>query len=203
LFSYRSPKPSAPDADGASAPIPRDLIYWSEGKCERTELLGLFIAYLVEHRWGITVDSGWSNWDVQVHYHPWTLLEVYTTQENHGAGKSLIRIRCRRRTTQLTKLVGVLAGAAALVLSGVHLAVGGAAAGVCGLLALAAWLRGRRLVAQALRGLDRLARGVQLIRCDATPKMGEQDGSSRTTVILAEAQQNTAVIAAEQARCGG
>jgi hypothetical protein len=48
--------------------------FWSEEGVGRTELLGVFIAYLIENRWGKVIDSGWSDWDVEVHCHPWTIL---------------------------------------------------------------------------------------------------------------------------------
>jgi hypothetical protein len=165
LFSYRAPE-TAPAEGHRPDGTPRwEVAYWSEGTCERTELLSLFIAFLVEHRWGTTIDSGWSNWDVEVHYHPWTLLQVYTTEENHGGDRRLIRVRYRMRLTELARVVGVLAGAAVLVLAGLHPLLGCAAAGGCGLFAVAAWWRGRRLAARAIRGFDRLACSMGLVPC--------------------------------------
>lgn len=165
LFSYRSPTCAAPR--GQPRAVRWDMAYWSEGVCERTEILGLFIAYLVENRWGTTIDSGWSSWDVEVHYHPWTFLQVYTTEENHGGDKRLIRVRNRMRITELTRVVGVLAGAAVLVLTGLHLLAGAGAAAFCGLFALAAWWRGRRFAFKAMRGFDNLASSMGLINCAA------------------------------------
>ena len=55
-------------------------------------------------RWGKTVDSGWSDWDVEVHYHPWTMLQVCSAQEDHADGKRLIRVRYRLRPTPLAQL---------------------------------------------------------------------------------------------------
>src|SRR5262249_20856979 len=167
LFSYRAPRTAPPHPDGARGPVRWETAYWSEGACERTELLGLFIAYLIEHRWGTTIDSGWSRWDVEVHYHPWTLLQVYTTEENHGGDRRLIRVRYRVRLTELSRVVGILAGGALLVSAGLQPVVGGVAAALCGLLAVAGWWRGRRLAAQAIRSFDRLACSMGLVRCDA------------------------------------
>jgi hypothetical protein len=165
LFSYRAPETSPAEGHRPGGTTRWKVAYWSEGTCERTELLGLFIAFLVEHRWGTTIDSGWSSWDVEIHYHPWTLLQVYSTEENHGGDRRLIRVRYRMRLTELARVVGVLAGAAVLVLTGLHPLLGGAAASFFGLFAVAAWWRGRRLAAQAIRGFDSLACSMGLVPC--------------------------------------
>jgi len=167
LLSYRAPTTGAPPRKESGRSVSWNPAYWSEGACERTELLGLFIAYLIEHRWGTTIDSGWSAWDVEVHYHPWTLLQIYTTEENHGGDKLLIRVRYRMRLTELARVVGVLATASVLVLAGLHVLAGGVAAALAGVFLLGAWWRGRRLAAHAIRGFDGLAGSMGLIRCGA------------------------------------
>src|SRR5262249_61278331 len=85
--------------------------YWTEGGYARTELLALVIAYLNENGWGKTIDSGWSDWDVEIYCHPWTVVQACTAQEDHGSGKRLIRVRFRLRPSGYLK---VLAGAAVL-----------------------------------------------------------------------------------------
>src|SRR5262249_45477370 len=139
--------------------------YWSEEGYQRTELLGLFVAYLIEHRWGTTIDSGWSEWDVEVHYHPWTLLQVCTAQEDHGGGKHLIRVRYRLRLTRLSKLVASLGLAATALAGSIHLALATVGAGLLAAMLLAAWWYGARLASQAVRGFDQLARGLDLVGC--------------------------------------
>jgi hypothetical protein len=139
--------------------------YWSEDGCERTELLGVFIAYLLEHRMGTTIDSGWSDWDVEVHCHPWTRLQVRTADEDHGSGKRLVRVRYRLRLTRFARavaLVGLAAVGAATVLCPPSAAVG---AGLLSGLLLGVWWRGARLAALAVEGLDRSARSLNMIRC--------------------------------------
>src|SRR5262249_32956953 len=65
LFACSPPRlpPSSPETRGRRLPLTGSLqlAYWSENDCQRTELLGLFIAYLIEQRWGTTIDSGWSD----------------------------------------------------------------------------------------------------------------------------------------------
>jgi GT2 family glycosyltransferase len=166
LFKYRAPNTSALEAAPSASVLRWDVAYWSEGACERTELLGLFIGYLVEHRWGTTIDSGWSTWDLEVHYHPWTMLQVFTTEENHGGNKRLIRIRYRMRLTDLSRLVALLSCASIAVLTSLDPLVGGAAGILGACVAGAAWWFGRRQAAKAIAGFDAIARSMSLVRCD-------------------------------------
>jgi GT2 family glycosyltransferase len=171
LFSYSPPvpEPLSPRAH-RQAPLlagSRAVAYWTEEGYDRTELLGLFIAYLVERRWGAVVDSGWSSWDVEVHGHPWTVLQVCTAQEEHGGGKRLIRVRYRLRLTGFARAAGLLGGAASVVAVGFGpwLTLGGAS--LLAALLLAVWWRGAVLAARVMEGLDRLAGSLGLIRCPA------------------------------------
>jgi hypothetical protein len=143
----------------------RSLAYWSEQGHDRTELLGVFIAHLVEYRWGMTIDSGWSDWDIEVHYHPWTFLQVATAQEDHGGGKRLIRIRYQVRTTDLASLMAILAVPAIAAAVGLHPVAGALALGSCLLFGVGAWWRGTRLASQAAHACDALARQMNLFRC--------------------------------------
>jgi GT2 family glycosyltransferase len=170
LFAYCPPGADLPPAgDGERLPLTgtRTVTYWSEEGAERQELVGLFIAYLLERRWGTTVDSGWSEWDVEVHCHPWTLVRVCTAQEEHGGSKRLIRVRFRLGLTPFARAVGGLGLGAAAVVATWHVPVALAGAGLVGGLLLAAWRRGAGLAAQILNGLDGLARGQGLLRCEA------------------------------------
>jgi O-antigen biosynthesis protein len=169
LFSYSPPLPAPDPPDGRRARLPLSgnltTAYWSEEGYERTELLGVFIAQLLERRWGTTVDSGWSDWDVEVHGQPWTFIRVYTGQEDHGGGKRLIRVRYRMRPTAFGKAVGLLGAAAAAVTACFSPVAGaGVAAAVAGL-ALVVWWRGARLAGQVAAGFDGLARGLGLDPC--------------------------------------
>ena len=83
----------------------RSVAYWSADWRERTELLDRVVAYLNERRWGKSLDSGWSDGDLEVHCHPWTTVQVCTAQEDHGSGKRLIRVRYRLRLSAFTKVL--------------------------------------------------------------------------------------------------
>jgi GT2 family glycosyltransferase len=117
MLAYSPPMapPGPPKGPGPRLPLigARTAAYWTEEGYERTELLGLIIAYLTEHRWGKAIDSGWSDWDLEVYCHPWTVVRVSTAQEDHGSGKRLIRVRYRLRPSGYVKAfaaVGALSG---------------------------------------------------------------------------------------------
>ena len=82
----------------------QERAYWSEDDCQREELLGLFIAYLLEHRWGTAIDSGWSDWDLEFSRDSWTVVRVSTVQEDHGSGRRLIRLRYVLRPDSLVSV---------------------------------------------------------------------------------------------------
>jgi hypothetical protein len=143
----------------------RTLCYWTEDGIERTELVGLFIAYLLEYRWGTTIDSGWADWDLEVRGHPWTRLRVCTAQEDHGGRKRLIRVRYRLGLTRSAWVAAAGGLVAALAAAAVHPAAGAAGGGLLAALLLAAWWRGARLAGRIVAGLDGLARGTGLAPC--------------------------------------
>jgi hypothetical protein len=145
----------------------RAVAYWSEAGDERTELLALFIAWLLEHCWGTAIDAGWSDWDVEAHGHPWTALQVCTAQEDHGSGKQLICVRYRLRLTPFARAVGVVSLTVAAAIGVFDVACGAAAAAVLGGPLFAAWWRGAVLARDVVEGFDGLARGQGLIRCEA------------------------------------
>jgi GT2 family glycosyltransferase len=142
----------------------RTLAYWSEFGHDRTELLGVFLAHLVENRWGTIVDSGWADWDLKIHYHPWTFMEIATAQEDHGAGKRLIRLRCRLWMTDLGKIVAALTFAAVVILAGIHPLAALVSLGLCAIFWLGAWWQGIRLASRAVKAFDGLALGMGLGR---------------------------------------
>jgi GT2 family glycosyltransferase len=141
--------------------------YWTEEGYERTELLGLFIAYLLERRWGTTIDSGWSSWDVEIHAHPWSLLQVFTAQEDHGGCRGLIRVRFRLRCTSFCRAAGLLGLVACGVVACFYPLAAGAMLALLTALWLGVWWRGLGLAARAIEGLDLLARRLRLIRCES------------------------------------
>jgi hypothetical protein len=173
LFTYRSPTldPAAREAGGPRLPLSgtRTVAFWSEEGRERTELLAKVVAYLNEHRWGKVLDSGWSDWDVAIYCHPWTVVEVCTAQEDHADGKRLLRVRYRLRPSGYTKLLGFLGGAAAVLAVAVQDWPTGVAAGMLLVGCLVIWWRGACRSVQAVAVVNAVATGLGLLRCDTTP----------------------------------
>src|SRR5579871_1979067 len=173
LFAYRppTPEPTLREAGGPRLPLSGRLAvaFWSEEGRPRTDLLAKVIAYLNEHGWGKIVDSGWSDWDLRVYCHPWTVVDICTAQEDHAEGKRLIRVRYRLRPTGYTRGVGWAGLAAIALAAGLGVwslaAVGGALVTLC----LAAWWRGTYRAAQALAVVDAMATSLAFLRCDPPP----------------------------------
>src|SRR5262249_46974287 len=144
------------------------------------------IAYLNERGWGKTVDSGWSDWDVEIYCHPWTIVRVSTAQEDHGSGKHLIRVRYRLRPAGYTKALfglGLLTSGAGLAWLAWPLALAaGLFLALCGVI----WWRGTRRASQALALFDALGKDLGLIRC--TP--AGDSGTRAPTALKVPAQDS-------------
>jgi GT2 family glycosyltransferase len=180
LFSWSPPwkVPLPPEGQGPRLPLggTRALAYWTEEGYQRTELLGLLIARLMERRWGVAIDSGWSSWDVEVHGHPWSLLQVCTAEEDHGGSKHLIRVRCRLRLTGFARGSALVGGAVAAGAAGFCPWLGLGSAALLVALLLGAWCRGVRLGSWVVSELDGLARSLGLVDCAPA---GSMEGSRR------------------------
>jgi hypothetical protein len=170
LFAYRAPEidPSFPKRHGDPLPLTGSRIvdYWTEEGYERTELLALVIAYLNEHGWGKTIDSGWEAWDLEIYCHPWSVVQISTAQEDHGGRNRLIRVRYRLRLSDSTRTVEALTvtgGVVASLLFG-WLALA-ATAGLVVLWNLYAWWTGTRRASRALAIVDGFAERLRLFRC--------------------------------------
>jgi hypothetical protein len=142
----------------------RAFAYWSQDGLGRLQLLGCAIQDFTENRWGRTIDSGWANWDVEVHCHPWTVVQIATAEEDHGAGKRVVRVRfCLRASSYLkalssAALVTGLTGAALDSPIAVGIGLG------LVLLGAATWWVGTRRAALAVDVIDRWASDLGMTR---------------------------------------
>jgi GT2 family glycosyltransferase len=137
--------------------------YWGAGLPERTRLVQRLIAYLDAHRCGKTVDTGWSEDDLDVFRDVWTRVSVETVQEEHGCGNRVVRVRSRLHTSTLTKLflaVGATLVAMAAMIS-LPVAIGWTA--FLALLLAWAWYRGAELHAKIIEVVDDLAREMAML----------------------------------------
>jgi GT2 family glycosyltransferase len=183
LFSYRPPSTDPSVAAGLS-PRPqtlplhgfRTVAYWTGERYERLELLGLIVAYLNEHGWGKVIDTGWSNWDLLVYCHPWTVVEICTAQQDYGSHDRVICVRYRlcpsRYLKMLTALVLLTAGVAAAFQLWPATLVAAAILLLCGGL----WWRGTCRASQAVAVVDHLAGSLGLVRCTSAPHNPSERG---------------------------
>jgi hypothetical protein len=77
------------------------LSYWSEAGAEKEALLPGLIALLVSHKYLVTTDAGWSNWDLKIARGLCSRALVTVCAENHGGNKRLLRVRCAMRLSHL------------------------------------------------------------------------------------------------------
>ena len=76
------------------------LCYWSEAAAEKEVLLGGLTNFLVQQKYLVVIDSGWSNWDLKIAYGLCSRSLVTVCVENHGGGKRLLRVRCAMRLSR-------------------------------------------------------------------------------------------------------
>jgi hypothetical protein len=77
------------------------LSYWSEAGTEKELLLGGLANFLAQHKYLVAVDTGWSNWDLQIARGLCGRSLVTVCTENHGGSKRLLRVRCAMRLSPL------------------------------------------------------------------------------------------------------
>jgi GT2 family glycosyltransferase len=182
LFAYRPPELDPALAKRACERLPlsgrHETSYWTEEGYGRTEFLGLVIAYLNERGWGKVIDSGWSDWDVKVYSHPWTIVEVCTAQEDHGSNKHLIRVRYRLRPAWNIKAVGT--GALICAVAAAIWLYQPLAASAAFLMAFctAIWWYGTRQASRVPYIFDLMAGHLGLIRCKPTHEAGAQGAAA-------------------------
>jgi O-antigen biosynthesis protein len=169
LFRYRPPCAEPALVNGRRLRLPvtgrLTVAYWTGEGYERTELLGLVVAYLNEHGWGKQLDSGWEAWDLEVWCHPWSVLQICTAQETHEQGKRQIRVRYRLRASGYTKSVAAAALgclAAAIVAQDW---TGVTAAALLACFCAGVWWRGCYRAGQTVAIFDAMAASLNLCPC--------------------------------------
>jgi GT2 family glycosyltransferase len=141
------------------------LSYWTEEWRDRMELLRGVVSQLEALRWPKTIDTGWTDWDLELYCGPWTAVQICTTQEEHGGKKRLIRVRYRVRLREFAKAVVTVSLLLIIGAAFVHIGLATActAALIAGLAMI--WWRGIRAAAQLLRVIDGVASELRLITC--------------------------------------
>ncbi len=77
------------------------LSYWSETGAEKEVLLCGLADFLVSHKYLVTTDAGWSDWDLKIARGLCSRALVTVCTENHGGNKRLLRVRCAMRFSHL------------------------------------------------------------------------------------------------------
>lgn len=77
------------------------LSYWTEAGLEKESLLEGVMEFLLNHKYFIVLDQGWSGWDFEIYRGIWSRAQVKMCTENHGGGKRLLRVRCALRLSRL------------------------------------------------------------------------------------------------------
>jgi hypothetical protein len=147
--------------------------YWNEQYHGRTDLLRGVIVYLEKHRWGKVIDSGWCDWDLEIFCYRWVTVQVCTTQEDHGSGKRLVRVRYRQRLRGYTKLLGLAGVAIAVGTMALDLTIGTVLLGLVPVVFLSLWWRGARMAARVVALFEAVAAEMKWVRCGAVSAVGK------------------------------
>jgi len=139
--------------------------WWSEGGGDRTRLLADAVATLRADRWGVTLDTGWSDHDAEIFGHPWTCLRVTTVQEEHGSGRRLVRLKSRLAFTWVAWTAAAATAVSVGLAAAWNPALAAALAGAATVAALAIRGRGVRLAAQIADDFDDAAGALGFIPC--------------------------------------
>lgn len=145
--------------------------WWGERGGERTELVTRAVESLRRDRFGVTLDTGWSDWDVEVFGHAWTRLRMVSVQEEHGSGRRLHRLRSSLRLTWISWAALLCAATTIVLVAAWNLAAAGALLAAVGATALFLRVRGVRLSSQILDAFDESARALGFVPC----RRGEEE----------------------------
>lgn len=140
--------------------------YWGQTWGPRPEVVARTVQELADARWGVTLDSGWADWDAEIFGHPWTCVRVTSVQEEHGEGKRLVRLRYRFGPTWLGWIVLAALAASVAFAAAFEPTVAAVLGGAVALAVLWTAGRGGRLAARIRDAFDRNARAIGLIPCD-------------------------------------
>ena len=101
--------------------------------------------HLGEMRWGQSIDTGWSDGDLEIFADPWTHIGVRTVQEEHGGGNRLIRVRFDLSPSRFARLALSVIVCAVVWAAVLQPLAGLLLAGGMGVIGGVLWQRGRKL----------------------------------------------------------
>ncbi len=158
-------------------------VFWSEQGRDRHYLLGAMFELLEEEGWRYSTDSGWNEWDIQIHGNFWWSIALQTVTEYHGSGKCLTRVRLRNRLVTTTIILNLIALSLLIYrqLNVSHVDLWSIGAYL--LFVFFLWTRARALKSRVAElvdlaahraGLQRVMRGGKVASTDSTPQLQVQ-----------------------------
>ena len=144
--------------------------YWNEQWRDRTELLSATTERLTEQQWPLHIDPGWDKWDLEIFCGPWTVLRLFTTQEDHSHGKRLSRIRYELRSSAYTRAILGVTILAVVIAASIHTVSAVAIAVLALILLMLTWWHGSALASRAVDVVEAEAAALGLVRISANDK---------------------------------
>jgi hypothetical protein len=148
--------------------------YWGVG-IDRVALLQQIIAVLRQRYCGQTIDTGWSDYDLEVFWDAWTVVKIRTVQEELGSERRVVRVAYRLRLSKIGKSLAALCAIATGLCASLNLG----AAAVVGSLSLLGigciWWRGAMLKARILELFAEAAEAMQLVDCSDSCQTQRRD----------------------------
>ncbi len=99
----------APEAERPRRGNISRIVLWNEEGKGREQLLSEIFRRLEIEGWKYSVDTGWTNWDVQIYGNFWWIVKLRTVTEYHGGPKCLTRASLSYQPAAVTVVVVVLA----------------------------------------------------------------------------------------------
>ncbi len=191
-FAFQAPAaPPLPRPTRYASLLQRNwtVAYWGPKNPERTQLIQRLVTHLDAHRCGKTIDTGWTDTDLQVFRDVWAVVAVSTVQEEHGSENRVIRVRAHLHTSRLTKILAVLGCIVIALGAWISIPLGVAWTLTFLFLLFAAWYRGSVLASKLIEIVDELAVGMGLVPCskEAVP-VGTCDPGSHRTEAASQAE---------------
>ena len=92
------------------------LSYWTEVALEKESLLQEVMDFLMPRKYLITVDQGWSDWDLSIYQGFWSRALIKVCTENHSGNKRLLKVRCLLRMSGLAAVAMCMCSLITIVL---------------------------------------------------------------------------------------
>lgn len=151
------------------------LSYWTQAGLEKESLIQEVMDFLLPRKYFITVDQGWSDWDLKIHQGFFPRARIKVCTENHGGNKRLFRVGCTLRMSRMAVTIlwfWVLVTIVSLILGLTQVA---AATGVIGAVSAAVILYQKFCLGRTMyHVLEIVAKKLQLV---PAPSMSERVAS--------------------------